>query len=146
MNPVSYPSDYLPVVSTIDPQPVDNSTYVSDWVNMGTFNAVMFVLLLGAADIAINAKIRSAEDSSGTNAADITGLAMTALGGSDDNKQVVFVVRADQLNAGHTHVALSVTVGDGTTDYLAAVGIGIGSNYLPAADWDLSSVAEIVKL
>lgn len=144
MNPIANPSDFVAVVSTIDPQAVDNNTYTSDWVDMGKFSAVMFIGLQGAADIAVNAKIRSAEDSSGTNAADITGLAIVAQGGSDDNEQWIICVREDQLAAGHTHVALVVTVGDGTSNLLAAVGLGFGSNYLPASEYDLSSVAQII--
>ncbi len=145
MNPIFYPSDYIPLVSTIDPQAVDNNVYTSDWVDMGKFHTVMFILLVGAEDIAINAKIQSADDGSGTNAADLpTAVAITALGGSDDNKQAILCVRADQLNPGDTHIALVVTVGDGTSNLIAAVGLGFGSNYLPASEYDLSSVAQII--
>lgn len=144
MNRIFNPSDAVAVVATIDPQAVDNATYTSDWVDMGKFSQVMFIGLQGAADIAVNAKVQSASDSSGSGAADITGLAIVAQGGSDDNEQWIICVREDQLPAGHTHVALVVAVADGTTNLFAAVALGFGSNYLPASEYDLSSVAQII--
>lgn len=140
------PSERLAVAATIDPANHNNSTQVSDWIDMRKFHEAAFVLLLGAADAAVNAKLREATDGSGTDAQDITGKGMTALGGSDDNKQVVFNLRAEEmtLNSGYTHAALSVTVGNGTTNIVGAVGLGLRPRFAPASDDDLSSVAEIV--
>lgn len=146
MNPIFNPSDAVAVAATIDPQLGDAAAYTSDWVDMGKFSAVMFILNVGATDITLDAKIQSADDSSGTNAADITSLALTQVTANDDNKQFILVVREDQLNAGDTHVALVVTVGNGSVGaQISAVGLGFGSN-LPAADWDLASVAQIVTV
>jgi hypothetical protein len=146
MNPIYNPSDAVPVVATVDPQLGDNAAYTSDWVDMGKFAQVMFILLVGATDITIDAKIQSADDSSGTNAADLpTAVALTQIPGTDDNKQFILSVREDQLNTGDTHVALVVTVGNGAVGaQISAVGLGFGSNYLPASEHDLSSVAQIV--
>lgn len=139
------PSDYVPVVGTVDPQLVDNAAVTSDWVDIGDFAWVLFVVNIGATDITVDAKVQSADDSSGTNAADITGLSATQLTASDDNKQVVFAVHQSQVNTDDTHVACVVTVGDGTTGaYVSVVALGFGSNYQPASFVDLSTVAEIV--
>lgn len=148
VNPIYYASDSIPVVAAIDPDLVDDASATSDWVDMGVHHQVMFILNVGVTDIAVNAKIQSADDGSGTNAADITDLELTEIPASTgDDKQYIISVKADQLNAGDTHAALVVTVGDGTAGaYISAVGLGIGSNYLPAADVDLASVAEIVTL
>jgi hypothetical protein len=146
MNRINNPSDEVAVVATIDPQLGDNAAYTSDWVDMGKFAQAMFILSVGATDITIDAKIQSADDSSGTNAADLpTAIALTQIAATDDNKQYILTVREDQLNAGDTHAALVVTVGNGSVGaQISAVGLGFGSNYLPAADWDLSTVAQIV--
>ena len=73
-------------------------------------------------------------------------ITMTALGGSDDNKQVVFNLKSEELtvNSGYTHAALSVTVANGTTNILGAVALAMRPRFGPANDDDLASVAEIV--
>lgn len=142
----NYLSDDLAIVATIDPQLVDNASATSDWVDMGKHSQVMFVLTVGATDITVDAKIQSADDTSGTNAADITNLAVTQIGAGDDNTQYILTVRKEELNSGDVAAALVVTVGDGTTGaYIAAVGIAL-SNYGPASYEDLASVDEIVTL
>jgi len=142
----SQPSERAAVVATIDPANLNNSTAVSDWIDMRKFHEAMFVLILGATDAAITAKLREATDSSGTGAQDITGKAMTALGANDDNKQVVFNLKSEELtvNSGFTHAALSVTVANGTTNSGGAIALGMRPRHGPANDDDLSSVAEIV--
>ncbi len=143
---LSQPSEQAAVVATIDPANQNNSTQVSDWVDLRKFHQVLFVLLLGAVDAAITAKLREATDSSGTGAQDLTGKAMTALGASDDNKQVVFNLKAEELsvNSGYTHAALSVTIANGATNILGALALGMHPRFGPASDDDLVSVAEIV--
>lgn len=142
----NYYPDYA-VVAAIDPQTLDNASATSDWASMADFDYIDFIVNVGATDITVDAKVQSADDSSGTNNTDITNLAVTQLTATDDNKQVILRVRSDQLNAGDTHVAVVVTVGDGTTGaVVSAVGLGFVANYNPATQSDLASVAEIVTL
>jgi hypothetical protein len=146
-NPIYYPSDGVAVAAAIDPQLADNTALTSDWVSLKDFAQVMFVVNVGATDIEVDAKIQSADDSSGTNAADISGLAVTQLTGTDDNKQVILSVNQAEVNTGDTHVAVVVTVGNGTTGaYVSAVGIGFNAEYQPAFDYDVASVAQIKTL
>lgn len=149
-NNVFLPHEAVAVAAAIDPQLVDNAAVTSDWVSLANFHQVMFVLNIGATDITVDAKLQSADDSSGTNAADLTGLAVTQIAATDDNTQYVLVVRADQvnpINAGDTHVALVVTVGDGTAGaYVSAVGLGFNAAHLPANELDVASVDEIVNI
>lgn len=143
-------SMYFPevaVVAAIDPQLVDDAAVTSDWASMADFDFIDFIVNIGATDITVDAKIQSADDSSGTNNTDISGLAVTQLTASDDNKQVVLRVRSDQVNSGDTHVAVVVTVGNGTTGaYVSAVGVGHRPTYAPASDYDVASVAEIKSI
>lgn len=142
-----YPDAYAAVVAAIDPQTVDNAAVTSDWADMRNFDYVMFVVNVGATDITVDAKVQSADDASGTNAADISGLAVTQLGATDDNKQVVLIVSHDELNGDDDFAAVVVTVGDGTTGAIvSAVGIGFGSDYEPASNYDVASLAQIKKL
>jgi hypothetical protein len=138
-------SEALGVMATIDPQLVDNATVSSDLVDMGVVRRLMFVLNVGATDTTVDAKLREAQDSGGTGEQDLSGKAITQLGATDDNKQVIIEVAAEELSAGFTHVSLDVTVGDGDTGaYVSAVGLGGIPRHHPASDDDLASVAEIV--
>ena len=136
-------SERLPVVATIDPQLVNNATVSSDLVNMSERRRMVFILVIGATDTTVNAKVREAQDSGGTGEQDLSDKAITQLGATDDDKQVVIEVAAEELSAGFTHVSLDVTVGNGTIGaYVAAVALADVSRYKP--DTDLASVAEIV--
>jgi hypothetical protein len=146
-NGISYPSDYVAVAAAIDPQLSDNAALTSDWVSLKDFASVMFIVNFGAMDITGDVKIQSADDSSGTNATDITGLAVTQLTDTDDNKQVILSVDQSEVNSGDTHVAVVVTSGDGAAgNYVSAVGIGFNSQFQPASDKDVASVKEIKTL
>lgn len=142
----TYAPEYA-VAATVDSQLLDAGSVTSDWVDMGTFDHVDFVINVGATDTTFDAKVQSADDSSGTNNTDISGLAITQLTATDDNEQVILRVRSDQLNTGDTHVAVVVTAGDGTTGVqVAGFGLGFYSNYGPATEYDLASVSQIVSL
>ena len=137
--------DNLAVVAAIDPALVDDAAVTSDWVDMGKHDQVMFILNVGATDITVNAKLQSADDTSGTNNTDISGKAIAQIAADEDNSQWVITVRQDELNAGDVAVALVVTVGDGTAGaYISAVGVAL-SNAGPASDYDLASVDERVS-
>ncbi len=137
-------SEQLPVVATIDPQLVDNATVSSDLVDMETRRRVIFVLAIGATDITVDAKVREAQDASATGEQDLSGKAITQLSATDDNKQVVIEVTAEELSAGFTHLSLDVIVGDGTAGaYVSVVALADVSRYKPDTG-DLASVAEIV--
>ena len=115
-NQVYYPSDYVAVAGAIDPQLVDAAAVTSDWVSLKDFASVMFVVSVGATDIEVDAKIQSATDSSGTGADDITNLAITQIADDEDDGQVILSVdQSEVAAAGDTHVAVVVTVGDGST-------------------------------
>lgn len=138
-------SENLAVVATIDPQLVDNAVKSSALVDMSKVRRLMFVVEVGATDTTVDAKLREAKDASGTDEQDLTGKAITQLGGTDDNKQVIIEVAAEELGAGFTHVSLDVAVGDGTLGaYIAAVGLGGAARNRPVSGDDLASVAEIV--
>lgn len=128
---------------------VDGTTKASGWVAMAGWEYVDFIVSTTDvdADATVNAKIRSADDSSGTNAADITGLAITQFTAAATNKTVLLRVRADQLNTGDTHVECLVTVSD-TIDgaVIAIVGLGFGHHYAPASDYDAATVIEIKSI
>jgi hypothetical protein len=147
MAKVYFPDYAVASASTV--ATVDNTTKASGWVNMADFDYVDFIVSTtdATADTTINAKIRSADDSSGTNAADITNLAITQFTAAATAKVAVLRVRADQLNTGDTHVECLVTAGNGTNGSVTSIiGLGFGQNYGPASDYDTSVVVEIKSI
>lgn len=133
------------LAGAIDPQILDDGSLTSDWVSIKDFKQLAFVVNVGATDTTVDVKLQSADDSSGTNAADISGKAVTQLSATDDNKQVVLRLRADQVNSADTHVAVVVTAGNGTVGaYVSAACLGFHSGYSPANEYDVASVAQIV--
>lgn len=128
---------------------VDNTTHLTTWVSMADFDFVDFIINTtdANADTTVDAKVQSADDSSGTNAADITGLAITQFTAAATAKQAVLRVRSDQLNTGDTHVGCTVTAGDGTTGSVTSiVALGFWSNYSPASEYDAATVVEIKNI
>jgi len=143
-----YFPDYAVAAATVVAA-VDGTTRASGWVNMADFDYVDFLVSTtdADADATINAKVRSADDSSGTNAADITNLAITQFTAAATAKVAVLRVRADQLNTGDTHAECLVTVSN-TTDgaMISIVSLGFGHNYGPASDYDTAVVVEIKSI
>lgn len=136
--------EQLAVVATIAPQLANDTSLVSDWVDMSEARELLFVVQAGTTDTTINAKLQAATNSSGTSAADITGKAITQLTATDDNSQALIHIRADEVPAGKSHVALVVTVGNGTTGGLvSAIGVASRLRYSDPGN-DLASVVEIV--
>jgi hypothetical protein len=129
------------VVATIDPANHNNSTQNSDYIDMAKFHEVMAVLLLGSVDNTVDFKLREADDTGGTNEQDVSGKAITQLTGSSDNKQAVLALRADECSK--RYVRARATVGNGTTNIVAAVVLGV-PRFGPATDDDLADVAQVV--
>lgn len=144
------PSEKVAVLGTIDPDAYTAATYTSDYANCGLFNKLMAIIEVGTlgASATIDAKLRQAQDSSGTGVKDITGKAITQLtqAGTDDDKQAIINLDASELDVenGFEYVQISLTVGTATSD-CGAMLLGLEPRYGPANDNDLASVDEIVS-
>ncbi|MBW4985083.1 hypothetical protein KZZ07_21290 [Mameliella sp. CS4] len=143
------PSDLAAVVGVIDPDANSAATYTTDWIDMSTFQMVMGIVMAGTlgASATLDAKFEQATDSGGSGVKDISGTNITQLtkAGSDDDKQVVINLHADDLDLANdfTHARLSMTVGTATSD-AGAVVLGMSPRYAPASDNDAATVDEIV--
>lgn len=123
----------------------DNATLLTGWASMRDFDYVMFVINTtdADADTTIDAKVQSADDSSGTNAADITGLAITQFTAAATAKQAILIVRQDQVNSKDTHVGCTVTAGNGTSGAeISIIAIGVPQEYSKASDFDAATVVQ----
>jgi hypothetical protein len=140
----SQPSERAAVVGTIDPANHNNSTPSSDVVDMSKFHEAVFILIAGAIDSTIDFKLEeSADGSSGWT--DISGKAITQeTGGDDDNKQWVINLKSEEMAAGKRYVRATLTIGNGTTNIVGLVALGLCPRFGPASDDDLASVSQVV--
>ena len=144
----SNPSERVAVLATVDPDANTVGAITSDWADMTKFNSMMAIVQTGVmgASGTLDFKLQQATSSGGAGNKDISGKAITQLvKATDDDKQAVINVRADQLDVagGFKFVAMVHTVGTATGDS-GAVLLGLDPVHSTAADNDLASVAEIV--
>lgn len=151
------PSEVCAIVACIDPDANDQTTLTSDWVDMDDWDQVAAIVMVGvtATGATLDAEVQQATANDGTGAKTIgSGKSITQLtkAGSDDDKQAIINVRAEELDTANSfrYVALVMTPGDTANSPdsaaidSAGVILGFGPRYL-ATDSDLATVDEIVN-
>jgi hypothetical protein len=135
------------LVGTIDPQAVDGATVLSDAVDMSALEELFVILLLGVIEDVVDMKLTQAVTSTGTYK-DVTSAAITQIAGTGDAGQAIISIRPGNLDRANSYryVKASVTVGSTGAGGLVAVAMLGRCKFIPAKDYDLASVAEIVKL
>lgn len=145
----SLPSEKVAIGGVIDPDANAAGALTSDYISMSKFESAMAIIMAGTlgASGTLDAKLVQATDSAGTSSKDITGKSITQLtqAGSDDDKQAIINVRAEELDVanGFDYVAITLTTATATSDS-AAILLGLNPKHGPASDNDLASVDEIV--
>src|SRR5262245_5270400 len=131
----SQPYERAAVVSTVDPVNNNNATANGDYVDMSKFASALFICLAGAMDNTLDFSVRESQDTGGTGEQTLSGKAIAQeTGGDDDNLQWVIQVKAEELSAGYRYVRPRVISGNGTTNLVAVVGLGMDPRYGPASD------------
>jgi hypothetical protein len=144
------PSELIRTAGALDPIDQSAGARVSDYASLAEAERGLAIVLVGAmtSNSTVDAKLVQATDSSGTGKKDISGKAITQLteAGSDNNKQVLLEVLAEELdvNNGFTHFAVEVTTATAAS-LTAAVVQTYGIAHGPASDGDVASVDEIVN-
>lgn len=141
---MSLPCDHLIVCAVVDPQTANNTTKATGAVDLGKFHQAAFVLLVGTIDSTIDFKLQESADGS-TGWADLSGKAITQLAGTDDNKQVVVHLLAEELTAGKRYARGLATLGNGTSQAVCAVALGVRPRYGPASDDKAATLVQIVS-
>lgn len=142
------PSDDVTVVGVIDPDLNTAGTYTTAWVDMGIFQGLQSIILAGAlgTGATLDAKLEQATDDSGTGVKDVPDKAITQLteAGGDSDKQVIINCFPEELdiNNDYSHVRLSVTIANASSDSCAVV-LGHYARYQPQTA--IASVAEVVN-
>ncbi len=138
-------SESAAVVAVIDPDETAASTVNSDGVDMSLYDNVSFILCAGTlgSSATLDMAVKSGSDNStfGTTVKSSTQLTKA---GSDDDKQAIVNISAQDLTEGDRYVRAEVTVAVATSD-VGMVAIGFNPKHAPASDNDLSSVDEILS-
>ena len=136
----------LPLVGTVDPQSASAGDYATDIVDMSKFQKVVFYILVGAMTTngTLDFVVKGDSASGGSFTTTVTGKAITQFtkAGSDDNKQAVVEVTAEELaEQGFRYVKGVLTTATAASIVAVAV-VGVDARYAPADD--LASVDEVV--
>src|SRR5262245_8136815 len=144
---INLPSQKLALAAVVDPKNGNNAANASGYLDLRKFRQALFVLLAGSIDQTVDFKLQEAKDSAGTGVQDLSGKSITQFAATDDNKQALINIRAEEMtvNSGYTHVRAVATVGNGTTNLISVVGIGLEPVQEPASGSNLSSVAQVVS-
>lgn len=141
-------SEGLAVVATVDPAAIAASTVNTDAIDMKNFRRVVFIVAVGTmgaggtADFAVYGDTASG----GSYATAITGKSITQLtkAGSDDNKQAIVEVTAEEVSAqGLRYIRGALVIGTATSP-ATVIALAGGLRHSPASEHDLASVDEIV--
>lgn len=146
---MNQPSEYAIVAGKIDPANANNSTVNSDYVDMSKFHELVAILQLGAVDSTVDFKLRESKDTSGTGEQDISGKAIAQFTATDDNKVAMINLEAEELTqtppgSPYRYVRARATVGNGTTNIIGCIVLGMKPRIGPASDDKLAAVAQIV--
>ena len=148
MNNNALPSEVAAITAVIVPDARTAGTVVTGDTDMAKFESVMFIITIGemAATSTLDAVVKQDVAATGSDKNLGTSKAITQLINTDDDKQVIINVRAEDLDMANDFrlVTLSVTVANASVDY-GVVALGFNPRYAPASDNDVSTVAEIVS-
>lgn len=141
-------SELITVMGAINPASQGAGSVASGWLDAAQFQKVLALVQVGAfgASATVDAKIQQATDSSGSNAKDVTGKAITqmlAAGGNNVQAEINVDMADLDVNGGFRYVQLSITVGTAAT-LVAGVVAGIAPRLMPASNLNNASVAQIV--
>lgn len=139
---MSWLHEELAIVATIDPVDLNGSTATSDEIDMSLFSEIMVIIQCGviAASATNTFTVQSSAAAGGSKTA-ISGKSQ-ALVNTDDAKQFIISVKAEELTPGHRYVNV-LNAGSAHSQIIAVLVLG-RPLYKPGTDVDLSSVQTVV--
>ncbi len=148
MFPNAKPSERMSLLATLEPVSQSATTVLTTYVPVKNFQTLVALLQTGVlgASATVDAKLRQAQDASGTNVKDITGKAVTQIvKATGDAKQVLINLKTADLDTegGFGFVALSVTVGTAASLISAALW-GCDPRFMPADSLNQAGVVQVV--
>jgi len=104
-------AQYSPPELALSPALRNNTTVNGLVIDMRGYDAVEFVIAVGATDTTVSAKVQRDDNAAFSSPTDIPGAAVTQFTATDDDKAAVISV----FRPAERFVRISVTVGSGTT-------------------------------
>jgi hypothetical protein len=141
-------SEVMTVIGSIPPQDGAATVRTTAWTPVKPFSRIVAIVQFGSlAGTSFDAKIQQATVVGGTGAKDVTGKAIVQMVGTDDNKQAIIELNAEELDiaGGFDFVQFSITpVGAGVNN-LAGLLLGFYPSHLPASDYKVSTLVQNVN-
>ncbi len=139
-------SEQLAVVACIDPDAYGTGAQSSDAIDMRYHRRVIFIVQVGTlgTNATVDFKVQECATSGGSYS-DLSGKSITQLtdAGTDDDKQAIVEVAAEEMGAGMRYLKGVLTIGTAASD-AGVIALADCTRYHPASDYDLASVDEIV--
>lgn len=120
-----YPGDDVAVIGALVPTVQANNTVTSSRVKLGDFHTYMAVVNCGSVQTSLDAKIVQYDAASGGNSKDLAGAAITALGGDDDNQQVVIEFDGIEFDTDNGYFWFAVSCTAAGTVFSSVVILGV---------------------
>ena len=140
------PKDAVTVLAAMHPEDGATPAHETAWVSARDFDQYVGIVLAGALGTSgtLTAQIEEANDDQGDGATPVENKVAAALtdASSDDDKQVVIHVRADELSADATHIRLRVLIGTAAS-LVGGVLLGLSPRYTPTTE--ATTVHEVVS-
>jgi hypothetical protein len=137
-------------VGSVDPDAHTAGAKNSDIIDMSLFEQILVVVHIGSfgSGATVACKLQEGAVSNMSDAADITGKAITTLSdssptGSNDGYVSIINLRGDELTEGDRYVRAVMTIANATTDCTCVI-LGKGKT-APASNNDASNVQEIIS-
>jgi len=141
-------SQQLAVVGVIDPASKSANTYLTGVIDMKLHRRVLFVLMVGALTTNNTTDFSIVGDtaSGGSYATTITGKSITQLtqAGTDDNKQVLVEVTAEEVAAQGLRYIKGKLVTATAAALASVIALGSDGRYGPNSGNNIAAVDEIV--
>jgi hypothetical protein len=141
----SWPHERAVVVGKVDPANANNSTVNTDYVDMAKFHEALFIFQIGAIDSTIDCNVRESTNTSDGSGQTVPNKSATQIAGGNNNKIVMISVKSEDMGAGFRYLRGRLIVGNGTTNIVAAIALGMRPRFAPASDDKLAAVAQIVS-
>ena len=140
-------TELFAVVGKIDPDAYSASTELTEAIDCSYWDQLVFTVMAGTlgSSATLDFKVTSSATSGGTYT-DVSGAAITQLtqAGTDSDKVAIVVLDTTHIaTLGKRFVKGSLTIATAASD-AGVVVYGFRSRYLPATQYDLAAVDEIV--
>lgn len=132
----------LGIIGTIDPQSVAATSKQSAWIDVAKYPRLAAIVMVGARDGNITAKIEEATDSSGTGAQDLKTLTVIAAA----SKQAIVSAHHEELtlSTGYSHIRMDITT-TGTANLISGLVLGGNARFKPVENHDATTVAQVLN-